>query len=106
MASLYVAEYPHASVWHGTGVPVAFVPTMGPINEQKLAIGAGSVAGVAFNLNTTLVRLHCDATCSVAFGPVASVAATVNNARLVQNQTEYFAVQPDGKMTVAVITNT
>ena len=105
MASLYVAEYPHASVQQGTGVPVAFVPTTGAIAEQKLAIGGISVAGVAFNKNTKLIRLHCDVTCSIAFGPVATVTATANKARMQGGQTEYFAAQPDGSMTVAVITN-
>lgn len=106
MASLYVTEYPQIGRQQGAGVPVAFVPTAGPIAEQKLAIGVGSLAGAAFNSNTRIVRLHTDAICSVRFGPVATVTATSSDPRMAANQTEYYAVQPDGTLTVAVITNT
>src|SRR5258708_27834386 len=100
---LYVTEYPSSAVHQGTGVPIAFVPVTGPIAEQKIAIGGASVAGVAFNTKTKVIRIETDAICSIAFGPVATVTATTSNARMFTNHTEYFAVQPDGNMTLAAI---
>src|SRR5260221_3538035 len=107
MASLYVTEYPEIGVHQGTGVPVAFVPAAGPVQEQKLAIGGASVPSLAFKANSKIVRLHCDAICSVKFGAIATVSASTTDPRMAANQTEYFAIAPDGVTTgLAVITNT
>ena len=98
MATLYIAEF--ASVG-GTGnfvVAGAFAP---PITEQTVAIGGGSLQSAAFNTNTSFIRVHTDAICSIAFGtnPTASAAKM----RLAASQTEYFSVVPGQK--IAVITN-
>lgn len=106
MASLYVVEYPQIGIQQGAGITTGFVNS-GPIAQQKIAIGGASTAGVAFNKNTRIVRLHTDAICSFRFGPPATVVvqATVDP-RMAANATEYFAVPPDGSQTVAVITQT
>jgi hypothetical protein len=104
MSFLYITEYAHTGEQGGDPVQCAFVPQNGPIAEQKIAIGGGSVSSAAFNTNTKLLRLHSDAICSILFGitPVATVAS----GRMAANQTEYFFVQPGNGMSVAVIANT
>ena len=99
MADLYIAEYRTLGT-SSRGTPQT--PPNPPVAEQKLAIGAGSVQSSAFSDGTVLVRLHCDAVCSVAFG--SNPTATSSNMRLAANQTEFFAVEPGAK--VAVIENT
>lgn len=98
MATLYIAEYSNVMATSEGPVQIAHTPA---IAEQTVAIGAGSVQSNAFNAATRLVRLHTDAICSVAFGTNPTAAAT--NARLAQNQTEYFNVNAGDK--VAVIQN-
>lgn len=100
MALLYVSEYTAQQVDQGKAVPIAFCPA---IAEYTLAIGGGSVASPPFQTNTNIVRLHSDAVCSIKFG--LNPTATATNARMAQNQTEYFGVEPAKSFQVAVITN-
>ncbi len=100
MAFLYVSEYTAQQTDQGKAVPIAFCPA---IAEYTLAIGGGSVSSPAFQSNTNIVRLHSDAVCSIKFGLSPIAAAT--NARMAQNQTEYFGVEPGQSFKVAVITN-
>ena len=107
MATLYVAEFagvanvgaPSAGNASTTGF--SHIGGTPPLAEQTLSIGVSSVASAAFNAKTRMVRLHCDAVCSVAFSKSPTASAT--NARLAANQTEYFGVSPGSK--VAVIVN-
>lgn len=100
MASLYITEYGRMQL---DGVErLAPVPLTPALVTQKLTIGATSVQSAAFNAQTTLVRLHTDAICSVSFG--ANPTATAANSRLSAESTEYFGVVA-GQI-VAVITNT
>lgn len=97
MAKLYVTEY--AGVGQNNQ-PVAQTP---PIVEQTpVVIGAGSLQSAAFDAATTVVRIHTDAICSIAFG--TNPTATANSQRLPADTTEYFSVKFGHK--VAVITNT
>ncbi len=103
MATLYVTEYvsqgtdPNGKMQSSAQQP--------PVQEQTVAIGASSTQTTnAFTANTTLVRLHSDAICSVEFGTNPTASAT--KARLAANQTEYFTVPQNSNMKVAVITNT
>ena len=98
MAVLYVTEYPHAASDQGKALPVGFGA---PIANQTVAIGGGSLQSAAFNANTVLIRVHCDAVCSVLIG--ANPTALTTSARMAANQTEYFGVQPGTK--IAVISN-
>lgn len=103
MAKLYITEFVTPGVAHGGVVPVGHAAGWRENASSPLAITAASTVSVAFATNTSLVRLHADATCSVNIG-VVGTTATVSNARMIQNQTEYYAVMPS--QAVAVITNT
>jgi hypothetical protein len=95
MATLYVTEY---IAQQESLIQASVVP---PVAEQTVAIGGASVASAAFNPNTTMVRIHPDAICSIAWG--YAPVATATNMRLPANISEYFMVRPG--MKVAVITN-
>lgn len=73
-------------------------------STQVVAITAGSVQSAALKANTTKIRIHTDAICSVEFGP--NPTATADSARLAANSTESFLVPPGQAFKVAVITNT
>lgn len=104
MASLYVEEY------NGVGAGASIVgPALAgaqaaqepSVTSQLLTISASSTAGAAFNAKTNLIRVHCDAICSIAIGKTPTAVATAK--RMAANQTEYFGVRPGD--TIAVITN-
>lgn len=111
MATLYVTEF---QALGQAGLPTNGYGPNGPTQaaqqppvtaDQTVAIGGASVASVAFNAATTLVRLHTDSICSILFGqPGATPTALTTSARMVAGQTEYFGVLPG--MKVAVISNT
>jgi len=105
MSILYVEEYQS----------IGSTPSNGPsqmgkepsLASQTVAESASSTKSSAFQVGTTVVRIHTDAICSIQFGPAGSVtAATTSNRRLAANQTEYFEVPRGGIFAVAVITNT
>jgi hypothetical protein len=76
MASLYISEFPHGTSSDGTEKP-ADLPQPS-IVDQKIAIAAGSTQSAPFNVNTRFVLLQADAVCSIAFGPVGTVATAAN----------------------------
>jgi hypothetical protein len=97
MAKLYVTEF------GGMGTAHSQTAMAGPIVDQTpVVIGAGSLQSAAFDNATTVVRIHTDAICSIAFG--TNPTATANSMRLPADSTEYFSVK--GGQKVAVITNT
>jgi len=100
MATLYVTEYTKLGV--GANGEAA-VPQEPPVAEQIVAIAGASTASSPFNQATAFVRLHTDSVCSVEFGttPIASIF----NARMAANQTEYHGVPRQGGFSVAVIAN-
>ena len=103
MAVLYIAEYINLPI----GLPnqrgqMVMEP---PLAEQTVAIGGSSATCTnPFNATTTMVRVHTDAICSIAFG--TSPTATASMKRLAANQTEYFGVPKGQNYKIAVITNT
>jgi hypothetical protein len=101
MAFIYITEHYAPSLLSNAGqiVPVVKMP---PTAEQKVANDGVSTQSAAFNDRTTIIGIHSDSICSVAFG--ASPTATVANRRLAANSTEYFEVIPGQKL--AVILNT
>ena len=103
MATLYVAEYATGGFAQvgGAVVQTSHEP---PLAEQTVAIGGSSAQSSAFNAQTTLIRLHCDAICSVLFGTNPTAAAI--NQRYAANQTEYKTVPRGQSYKVAVIQNT
>lgn len=98
MASLYISEYSENGFRSLGGVQVASEPGF---DQPVLTIGS-VVASAAFGGTTRIVRVHCDAVCSIAFGK--SPTATTANKRLPADHTEYFAVNPGDKL--SVIANT
>lgn len=94
MATLYVTEFAYPARFTG----VAAQPY---VATQAVTISGVSAQSVAFNANTSLVRIHTDAICSVVFG--VAPTATTAEARLGVGQTEYFSIVPGQK--VAVISN-
>jgi hypothetical protein len=98
MASLYITEYTENGFRQLGGLPVAPEPGL---DQAPVAIGAVAPSA-AFGASTRVVRVHCDAICSIAFGktPVATTA----NKRLPADHTEYFSVNPGDKL--SVIANT
>jgi hypothetical protein len=104
MPKLYITEFASPGVAHGGVVPVGNAGGWRENASSPLAITATSTACVTMGVNTTLVRLHTDSTCSVLITSAVTATATANNARMIQNQTEYYAVQ-SGQV-VVVITNT
>ena len=102
MAVLYITEYATLGVQQVGGM-VSQTPQEPPLAEQTVAIGASSVQSSVFNAQTTLVRIHCDAICSVEFG--TNPTATSGKARMPAGQTEYHSVPRGQSYKVAVITN-
>lgn len=100
MADLYIAEFEGTGAVHG----VDGVASMPPLAEQKIAIGGSSTESAAFNTNTSVIRVHADAICSIAIANTGTATATAAKMRLAADQTEYFKVKPGAKL--AVITNT
>jgi hypothetical protein len=99
MAVLYISEYGYGALEAaGSTIPAGKEPV---ITNQVIAIGGVSAVSAPFNSATKFVRLHSDEVCSVRFGmtPVASLT----DARMAANQTEFFGVFPG--LSVAVIQN-
>ena len=98
MATLYVTEY-------GTiaGLPATAngqVPLEPPLADYIVSIPGTSPA---FQPTTRMVRLNCDATCSVLFGQNPS--ANTSNARMATNQTEFRGVPEGMAFKVSVVAN-
>lgn len=102
MAVLYITEYATLGVQQVGGM-VSQTPQEPPLAEQTVSIGGSSVQSSAFNAQTTPVRIHCDAICSVEFG--TNPTATSGKSRLAANSTEYKTVPRGQNYKVAVITN-
>ena len=98
MATLYVTEY-------GTiaGLPATAngqVPLEPPLADYIVPIPGTSPA---FQPMTRMVRLNCDAVCSVLFGQAPS--ASTSNGRLAANQTEFRGVPEGMSFKVSVVAN-
>jgi hypothetical protein len=101
MATLYITEF---NAIGGTSNFVTSAAQQTPVAEQTVAIGAAAQSST-LNANTTLVRLHCDAICSIQFGASPSGTVTTAKMRMAANQTEYFAVNISSGLKVGVISN-
>jgi len=101
MAKLYITEFRNAQQLPGLLNSIPDV--MGVIDQTPVTIGASSTQSSAFNAGTSVVRLHADAICSVAFG--TDPTATAANMRMAANESLLIAVRPGVSFKVAVITN-
>lgn len=94
MATVYITEYINIDGTRQTG-------TEPPLAEQTVSITSGSVQSNPFNAQTSVIRVHTDAICSVLIGKNPTVTAA--SGRMAANQTEYRGVFP-GQI-LAAITN-
>jgi hypothetical protein len=102
MATLYITEFSDQGISPAGGsAPVVAQP---PVQEQTVTISGSSTQSSAFKNNTTFIRLHSDATCSVALG--TNPVATTSKMRLVADSEIWFAVPENKSYKVAVISNT
>lgn len=97
MATAYITEYSNVGPNGMMALANSFV------DDQTVAIGAGSVQSNAFNAATTVIQINVDSACSIAFGTNPTAAAT--NQRLGANETRYYGVLPGSNFKVAVIQN-
>lgn len=97
MAKLYITE--HYAGAHAGAQIVKWPPR---VSQPPVAIGALPVQSLPFSGDAKIVRIHCDTACSIAFGD--NPEATVDDARMAANQTEYFDVNVGQKL--SVIANT
>lgn len=103
MSVLYVEEYARIGGDNNGPYQMGAEPSLA---SQTVAESGSSAKSSAFQVATTVVRIHTDAICSINFGPAGSVTAATTNKRMAANQTEYFVVPRGGTYAVAVITNT
>lgn len=101
MATLYISEYATSGWTTAAGLPCGQEPGL---DQAPLVIGS-VVPSSPFQATTRFVRIHCDATCSVKFGPAGATTATTANKRLNANQTEYFGVVA-GQVVSVIVNNT
>lgn len=102
MGKAYITEFVGPGVAHGGVVPVGNAGSWRENAGSPVTFTSATTSAVAFGTNTSLVRVNVDATCSINIG--VTVTATVNNARMIQNQTEYYTVVPGH--VIAIIANT
>jgi hypothetical protein len=100
MGVIYIAEL--NAIGGGGNHPISGAQWP-PVVEQTVTIGGASSTSNVFNKNTTLLRINVDSVCSIVIG--LNPTATVVNARMAANQTEYFSVPPNSKWQLAVIAN-
>lgn len=103
MATLYIAEC--SAIGGGGNHPISGAQ-FPPIAEQTVPIGGSAIRSNPVHSNCTLLRLNCDATCSIAIGPAGAPDASVTTARMAANQTEFFSIPQNSNYVVSVIGNT
>lgn len=99
MGTLYISEFRDVATV-GTHRPP--IPPTPSIVEQNVTITSSSMTSSAFNSQTRMVMVNCDAACSLAWGQ--SPTATTSQHRLAANETRFYGVLA-GEV-VAVISNT
>ena len=99
MALAYIQELSAVMADGGGTVQIPSQPALR--DQAPVAIGGGT--SQPFGVGTRFARINVDATCSFLFSGNGT-PATTNNARMAQNQTEYFKVNPGD--TVSFVANT
>ncbi len=94
-ATLYVSEFKN--------YPGIYQAPLAPeVTHQTVAIGGSSARSNPFNVQTQLIEIVCDTTCSVQVGSTTPTATTSSH-RMAAGVPEFFIVQPGDE--VAVISN-
>jgi hypothetical protein len=96
MATLFISEH---NAGASAGLPLVRWPALA---TQVVAIGGSSQQSAPFGGGSRIIRVHCDAVCSVFIGqdPIATTA----HPRFAASQTEYLEINPGDQ--IAVIANT
>lgn len=89
-SKLYIREYKNISTIGVTRVPIAPEPG---VDQTPVDFTSGSASSNTFASTTNVVRVVCDVSCSILFGPSPQTAANTN-ALLPGGVVEYFAVIP------------
>jgi len=96
MAAITITEFRHfANDSFGGPAPA---PLMPPLAEQVVAIGLTSVQSAAFSSSTTLIMVHADADCHLAFGDDPTADATLH--QMGSGETRFYGVVPGSKIAV------
>lgn len=105
MSKLYIAEYARMCQAYNAGPQCPEEP---PLVEQVVDFSGGVANSAPFNTLTSVLRLHCDAVCSILIGATVPTppTATISNQRYAQNQTEFKGVKTGGQYQISVISNT
>jgi hypothetical protein len=101
MAKLYITEYGTIAALPATAN--GQVPFEPPLAEQVLDFTGGPATSAAFQQYTRMIRMNCDATCSLIVG--ANPSASTSNGRWATNQTEFRGVPEGQGFKVSVIGN-
>lgn len=89
-SKLYIREYKTIST---IGPIIAQIAPEPGVDQAPVDFSSGAAPSAAFASTTHVVRVVCDASCSIVFGPPGTVATT-SNAFLAAGIPEYFAVIP------------
>jgi hypothetical protein len=101
MAKLYISEYATISALPNHSGQMPYEP---PQAEQVIDFTSGAATSNPFRPLTRMVRLNCDATCSLLIG--ANPVATTQNGRLAADRTEFRGVPEGQNFRVSVVGNT
>ena len=95
MASyLYITEYPAGSY---AGIQAPVTPAVAV--QARIDFSGGVTQSAAFNGDTRMIEVTCDAICSVKVGGTNPVATT-NDSRFAAGRVAYFIVSPKDKLSV------
>jgi hypothetical protein len=101
MSTLYITEFTNQGTdMLGRPSPIA---ALMPVAQQTVSISAGSLQSAVLNASTTLVRINTDSSCSLETG--VNPTATTAKMRMPADSTEYFGVQSNSGLKIAVIAN-
>lgn len=89
-AKLYIREYKTITTINSYQAQIAPEPGA---DQTPVDFSGGAASSSAFATTTHVVRLICDASCSIVFG-ASPQTATTSNAFLAAGAAEYFGVIP------------
>jgi hypothetical protein len=89
-SKLYIREYKTITTVGVQPVPIAPEPGA---DQTPVDFSGGAASSQAFATTTHVVRVICDAACSILFGP-SPQSASASNALLGAGAAEYFGVIP------------
>lgn len=93
-ANCYVTEF----IGYRATAPVYYQAAYTPfVAQQVVTFTSSSVQSSAFNIDTGMIRVQCDAVTNLVIGGT-SPTATTTSMRMTAGQTEYFIVKAGDKL--------